>query len=677
MRELKLMLATLGVATMMAGGVPGAACAPGGTCPAPAPERADTFLPSGRMALGANYWASHAATEMWRKWDAKAVEEDLRVLAANGFRLLRVFPNWADFQPIHACYLSANNFDKVNETRLFDAEEPLPDTPCGRAGVDERMVVRFEAFCDLAEKYGIRLIVPLLTGQMTFRNYIPPALANRNPFSDPYALMWEGRYLECMVSRLKAKKAIVAWESGNEARILGKSENAFHSEAWLRYVHQTIRLADPSRPVIGVDGLEISRETLWPSAMNAALSDYTTTHPYGFWGAVYNDDFLSVRSTTFAAAQTYALAQIGGKPAFIEEHGSRRQEQASQANVAKYMRNMLWNSWTLDCRAMLWWCAYDQTGMTIAPYNWRQPCVELGIFRRDRTPYPAVGAAKAFAAMQDALPVVGLPKAKTEAVVLTTDRDVLHASYILARQAGIMPRFANPEEKLPDASCYFLPDAHGRAHLTVERWEDLKARVRAGATLYLSWNDTFLDAMEEVGGIEVAYRQRTGGQDVCDFGDFKLPVGYAVKRRFNALTAETLARNQAGEGVFFRNRYGKGTVYVFIHNFEKTSYGASGKYEGDAWRVWAKVRPVNRILKTGVANVFVSEHCFGGGRCGVVVVNNRDVPYEGTPEIWKNWRVRRVVVEDPANASFIDGKLKITPCAGVLLFMAKDGVDWL
>ena len=671
MKKLKLMLATLGVATGMA------VCATGGTCPAPAPERADTFLPSGKMALGANYWASHAATEMWRKWDAKAVEEDLRVLAANGFRLLRVFPNWADFQPIHACYLSANNFDKVNETRLFDAEEPLPDTPCGRAGVDERMVVRFEAFCDLAEKYGIRLIVPLLTGQMTFRNYIPPALANRNPFSDPYALMWEGRYLECMVSRLKAKKAIVAWESGNEARILGKSENAFDSEVWRGYVHQTIRLADPSRPVIGVDGLEISRETLWPSAMNAALSDYTTTHPYGFWGAVYNDDFLSVRSTTFAAAQTYALAQIGGKPAFIEEHGSRRQEQASQANVAKYMRNMLWNSWALDCRAMLWWCAYDQTGMTIAPYNWRQPCVELGIFRRDRTPYPAVGAAKAFAAMQDALPVAGLPKAKTEAVVLTTDRDVLHASYILARQAGIMPRFANPEEKLPDASCYFLPDAHGRAYLTVERWEDLKTRVRAGATLYLSWNDTFLDAMEEVGGIEVAYRQRTGGQDVCDFGDFKLPVGYAVKRRFNALTAETLARNQAGEGVFFRNRYGKGTVYVFIHNFEKTSYGASGKYEGDAWRVWAKVRPVNRILKTGVANVFVSEHCFGGGRCGVVVVNNRDVPYEGTPEIWKNWRVRRVVVEDPANASFIDGKLKIAPCAGVLLFMAKDGVDWL
>ncbi|MCR5839989.1 MAG: hypothetical protein K6G94_10195, partial [Kiritimatiellae bacterium] len=195
-----------------------------------------------------NYWASHAATEMWRKWDAKVVDEDLRVLSENGMRLLRVFPNWADFQPIHACYLSAGRWNEVYETRMFDSEEVLPDTPCGRAGVDERMVERFEEFCDMAEKHSIRLIVPLLTGQMTFRNYIPPALANRDPYSDPYALMWEARYLECMVARLKDKKAIVAWESGNEARVLGDSKGSAMSEAWLRYIHQTIRLADPSRP---------------------------------------------------------------------------------------------------------------------------------------------------------------------------------------------------------------------------------------------------------------------------------------------------------------------------------------------------------------------------------------------------------------------------------------------
>ena len=633
-------------------------------------EAAD-FLPSGRMALGANYWASHAATEMWRKWDAKVVDEDLRVLAENEMKLVRVFPNWADFQPIHACYLSGDNFDNVHETRMFDAEKPLPDTPCGRAGVDERMVERFEELCDLAEKHGIKLIVPLLTGQMTFRNYIPPALANRNPFSDPYALMWEGRYLECMVTRLKAKKAIVAWESGNEARILGKSDNAFQSEAWLRYVHQTVRCADPSRPVIGVDGLNISREDKWPSAMNAALSDYVTTHPYGFWGEAYNDDFLSVRSLTFASAQTYALEQIAGKPAFIEEHGSRRQEQASRHGVAEYMRGMLWNAWALDCRAMLWWCAYDQTGMTIAPYNWRQPCVELGIFRRDRTPYPAVDVVRKFAAFQDGLPFAALPKAKTDAVVLTTDSDVVHSSYILARQAGIMPRFANPEEKLPEAGCYFLPDALGRAYLTIERWEELKAKVRAGATLYLSWNDTFLDSMEEVGGIEVAYRQLSDGTDICDFGDFRLSFDCSVRRRFNALTAETMAKNQNGEGVFFRNRYGKGTVYVLAHNFEKTWYAASGEYESDAWKVWAKLRPVERIAKTGDKNVFVSEHFFDAGRCGILAVNNSGRTYAGAPAIKDGWRVYQAQTDDPSSAKWEDGRLTLAPCSGILLMAEK------
>ena len=137
-----------------------------------APAADCAFLPSGRVALGANYWASHAATEMWRKWDVGVVDGDLRVLAENGLRILRVFPNWADFQPIHACFLSGDDFDKVYETRLFDAEEPLPDTPCGRAGVDERMVERFEEFCDLAEKHGIRLIVPLQIGRASCRERV-------------------------------------------------------------------------------------------------------------------------------------------------------------------------------------------------------------------------------------------------------------------------------------------------------------------------------------------------------------------------------------------------------------------------------------------------------------------------------------------------------------------------
>ena len=631
----------------------------------------ESLIPSGRIAVGANYWASRAATRMWRDWDAKAVGEDLRLLADSGMKLLRVFPNWADFQPIHACFLSGDNCRKVYETRMFDSEEPLPDTPCGRAGVDERMVERFEEFCDMAEERGIRLVVPLLTGQMTFRNFIPPALANRDPFSDPYALMWEGRYLECMVSRLKAKKAIAAWESGNESRILGVSAGAAASESWLRYVHQAIRCADPSRPVIGVDGLCVPEDSDWPSSMNGRLSDCVTTHPYGFWGDVYRDDFLSVRSLTFAAAQTLALGQIAERPAFVEEHGARRQEQTSRDGLALYMRGMLWNLWAADCRAMLWWCAFDQTGQTFAPYDWRQPCVELGLFRRDRSPYPAVAAVRRFAAMQEALPFAALPKAVPDAVVVSADNDVIHSSYVLARKAGIFPAFASPEKPLPDSPCYFLPDACGRAFLTLERWEELKARVRAGATLYLSWNDTFLDSMEEVAGVEVAFRERRQGTDICDFGGFSVEIPFAVKRRFRALTAETLAVNQEGEGVFFRNRYGEGTVYLCAHNFEKTFYESAGRYDGDAWKAWAAACPVRRLLSVGDGDVLVSEHRFGDGRVGLVAVNCGARPCNAPAALPDGWRFVDAVTDDPDAAAWRDGTLFLAPCAGILLLAEK------
>lgn len=630
---------------------------------------ATDFVPSGRLAVGVNYWGSAAATEMWRKWDAASVEEDLRTLAANGITLLRVFPNWADFQPIVACQTPGAS---TYETRMFLSEEPLPDTSCGHAGVDERMVERFEAFCDMADKHGIRLIVPLLTGQMTFRVLIPPALAHLDLYADPYALMWEGRYLECLVTRLKAKKAIVAWESGNEARVLASCQHRYQAEFWQRFVHQTIRLADPSRPVIGVDGLNIDERSQWPSSVNAGFSDYVTTHPYGFWGNAYLDDFLGIRSMTFAAAQTLALEQIGGKPAFVEEHGSRRQEQASQRHVAQYVRGMLWNCWAADCRAMLWWCAYDQTGMTIAPYNWRQPCVELGAFRRDRSPYPAAASLRNFAAMQARLPFVALPKARTDAVVLTTDADVAHSAYILARQEGLFPGFASPEKKIPDAPCYFIPSAKGRAGFTIETWEQLKEKIRNGATLYLSWDDTFLDSLEEVCGIEVDYREATGGVDACDFGDFKLDVAYAVKRRFRAIGAETLATNAQGEGVFFRKDYGKGRVYTFIHPVERLFYAKAGQYRTNACRIYGKVCPKpNRLLVTGEQDVIVSEHFFADGDCGVIVVNNRDVAYEGRPQVANGWAVANAITDDAEATAWSDGKLTLAPNAGILLLMKR------
>lgn len=636
-----------------------------------------TFLESGKLELGANYWSSYNATKMWREWHPEEIEKDFVTLKEYGMTTLRVFPTWSDFQPIVEVHANCSLWDKSKDTRMTLDEKPRPDTETGYAGVDETMLGRFETFCDLAEKHGIKLVVAIMTGQMTFRNFIPPALENRNPYSDPYALAWEGRFIECFVNRMKGKKAIVAWESGNESRALCAAESKEQGEWWLRYIHSVIRVADPTRPVISVDGFEIAGGT-WQVRENAHLSDYVPHHLYALWRRDNPDRFDGIRNLYFAAAGVKGLEDISGKPSFLEEHGARRAEQVSRARLAKYMRPMLWNLWAADGKAMLWWCAFDQTKFEFAPYNWPEPCLELGIMKDDRSAYPAAEAMKKFAAFQKKLGFA-LPKAKADAVVFSQDTQVekqVHSCYVLARQAGIMPKFANPADPIPDAACYFLPCAAGRAHLTTHNWEALKAKVRAGATLYVSWSETFLPALEEVCGMELDYREKTTDKldlafDIPGGEKFRCTATVGMRRHFISQGAEVLAKKANGEPFFFRHRYGKGLVYTLGYPLESQAYETVGGYAGDAWKVWKTVCPVKRIFESGSSMVNASEHYFADGSCAVVVVNNSPEAYAGVPTIADGWKVASVVTDDETDVRWTDGRLELGANAAALFKLVK------
>ena len=111
----------------------------------------DTIFTSGKYFTGCNYWASHAGTNMWVDWRPDVVDEDMARLAAHNVRVMRMFPNWRDFQPLRIHYGGGSH---EREIRL--REDPLPFTDAGRAGVDIVMADRFAQFCDLAEKHGIK-----------------------------------------------------------------------------------------------------------------------------------------------------------------------------------------------------------------------------------------------------------------------------------------------------------------------------------------------------------------------------------------------------------------------------------------------------------------------------------------------------------------------------------------
>lgn len=117
-----------------------------------------TFLPSGTLTIGANYWASHAGPRMWRDWDAEVVARDFAQLAAFGIQVLRVFPLWPDFQPIHTLRGGGGTFMEVRF-----GEAPLPSDEPGKSGVDAEMLRRFGVMADLAADNVFFLSVPLET----------------------------------------------------------------------------------------------------------------------------------------------------------------------------------------------------------------------------------------------------------------------------------------------------------------------------------------------------------------------------------------------------------------------------------------------------------------------------------------------------------------------------------
>ena len=607
------------------------------------------FLESGGLELGVNYWASKTATRMWQDWQPEEIARDLDVLKSHGFRFLRVFPRWDVFQPIWEVH-SPNR--KKSEIYLTADELPRPDTPAGFAGVDERMMERFEAFCDLCAARDLKLIVCVMTGQMTFRIFVPQALQGCDLYADPLALAWERRYIDYFVRRMKHHRAIAAWESGNETCCLGPIASPDAVEAWLALIHGTFRLADPSRPVIGPNGTGITDDP-WRVDRISMFSDVLAVHPYNMWSKAYLHDGNGIRNSLLAASQNMVVEQIGGKPCFVEEHGVRRAESLSRDNVAYYVRGLCWNLWAMDCRGLGWWCAFDQDNQLIPPYDWREPYLELGIFKSDRSPYPAAKAVRKFHDMLGKLPFARLPKAKSDCVIIVPDCDLALGTLILARQAGLMPTFADPTRALPESSVYFLPDAKGRAWLTQTRWEDLKARVRdGGATLAVSWNNTFLSHHEEVFGAEI---------------DRRTPRHIV----FRPITAEVLERDAEGDPLLMVNRYGKGKVYLLARPISRRALDQEGGFDSDLWKYYARVCPKQTIVRTGLRDVMASEHPFEDGSVGVVIVNNASDRKTFSSEIAEGWTVASTLTDDAAAAVWSDGRLTLDGNAGLLLILRK------
>lgn len=506
--------------------------------------------------LGCNYWASNAGADMWRDFDRCAVDRDLEVLSSNGVTHMRVFPNWRDFQPVMPLYRGHG----VLEGYCMEGEVPSEN----KYFLSETMLERFDTFLDICDKYGIKVIVGLITGWMSGRLYVPSALYGKDVLTDPTAIYFEQLFIRGFVSRFKSRDTIYAWDLGNECNCMGDATR-IEAANWTATIANAIRAQDPTREIVsGMHGITVDPDKSWQIKDQAEWNDILTTHPYPFWCAfTRNDEILSLRTTMHATAENKYYSECGGKPCLAEEIGTMGPMLSSNEAAASFLRTNLFSLWSNDSVGVMWWCGHDQTMLNAFPYSTNMVELELGLLNADRTPKPVVLEIKKFKEFLGSIDF-SLPKATTDAVCILTHGQrqwgVCYTSHILAKQAGINLRFAYANYGIPDAENYLLPSVNNITVMDSGYYKELKEKVKDGANLYISMDNGVLSEFEALTGMRVIDSYQANRRDEFTLDGKKYT--FSTKRTYllESVGAEVIARDSTGNPVMSVFKYGKGTV---------------------------------------------------------------------------------------------------------------------
>ncbi len=552
---------------------------------------------SGEFFVGCNYWASHAGTNMWHEWDAKVVESDFKKLAEANIKYLRIFPLWPDFQPIKMLREC-----RGVEKEISMGENFLPHTEAGRAGLDEVMLERFGVFCDLAEKYGLKLVVGLVTGWMSGRLYVPELFEGVNVIRDARAIKWQIKFVKYMVKHFKDKPAIVAWDLGNECNCMGDAEDADGAYLWASAITMAIKTEDNQKPVISGMHSTFPETKFKPSDLGEIL-DVLCTHPYPlFTPHCMTDAITEQKSVMHSVAETVMYRGLSGKPAFAEEVGTLGPMIASKENAADYANTILHLLWAHDCLGFMWWCGFEQNHLTHAPYDWNAVERELGLFNADFSPKPVVKKMTDFANFIDNFEYKKLPQRLVDAVcIVSAENDSwlsTYGAFILAKQAGLDIEFCHCDDAIPEARAYILPSV-AHPHLKGRFLSELMKRVENGAALYVSMSGNgMITPFEPYFGFTPLCHYNPVKADTVEMCGETYTFNPTFKIPYEATTAKVLATDQDRVPVMSENKYGKGTVYYLTYPLEEIAGGKAGVISGTpATKAYYKIYEAMTALK--------------------------------------------------------------------------------
>ena len=593
--------------------------------------------------LGCNYWASNAGIEMWKNWDEDAVRSDFSILAEHGVKYLRVFPVWRDFQPVSPLfdYQGILREYRVNEDKL----------PENKYYLDETMLERFGRFCDIAQEFGLSLIVGLLTGWMSGRLFIPPALYGKNLMSDPVALRFEFKYIEGFVKRFKSKKSIYAWDLGNECNCMGDAKDFETAEMWTGAVSNAIR-ANDTRPIVsGMHSLSV--QGVWRIEGQAEYTDMLTTHPYPYFVPhCSKDNFSAMRTLLHATCETKYYSDIGAKPCLVEELGNLGPAMCDDETAGNFLKVNMFSNWAHSATGVLWWCANDQIMLKTPPYCWNMCETELGLVDKNKNPKATLREMKKFSEWLKES-AIDLPKATEDAVCIVTDsQDQWGAAYmtcLLAKQAKINLRYAYGNGEIPDSMVYMLPSVNSVRMMPAYKFDEIKNKVRDGATLYISNDDSVISEFKELTGVVINDTSTAFDSGVFEIDGHKLTYTRKRVARVSANSASVIARDENEIPIITKASYGKGTVYYVNFPVETMLLDVTNAHETDLYYVYRTIfakQIEEHIADSDCKYIGITEHTVDETCAYVVMINYSDKTVETNITIKEGYVVEDVIRGD-------------------------------
>jgi hypothetical protein len=134
-------------------------------------------------------------------------------------------------------------------------------------------------------------------------------------------------------------------------------------------------------------------------------------------------------------------------------------------------------------------------------------------------------------------------------------------TYLLARRAGLNISFVYGDEQLPNAKIYLLPSVADYTVLIKKRYDELREKIKAGATLYLSVGNTILSEFEELTGLRVTDSYEYKNSFSAEIGNEKIEFSKERNLLLEPISAEVIARDNENNPFITKSSYGSGKVY--------------------------------------------------------------------------------------------------------------------